>query len=71
MVRDKVLNIAYRRWNSWAQVRQFVEKEVRPHIEEWEEMQDYPRELHEKAYAAGVYGYWLISFFYLSLLFTS
>jgi alkylation response protein AidB-like acyl-CoA dehydrogenase len=37
-------------------VRKFVEKEVRPFVEEWEEMQDYPRELHEKAYAVGVYG---------------
>ncbi len=37
-------------------VRAFVEKEILPNIDEWEEKGDFPPELHEKAYAAGVYG---------------
>ena len=29
-------------------VREFVKKEIRPHVEEWEEAGSYPRELHRK-----------------------
>jgi len=40
-----------------AKVRAFVEKEITPHVEEWEEKEDYPgREFHQKAYEAGVFG---------------
>lgn len=38
-----------------ARVRAFVEKEILPYIDEWEEAGDYPPELRQKAYAAGVY----------------
>eukprot|EP01087_Luapelamoeba_hula_P002544 TRINITY_DN1220_c0_g1_i2.p1 TRINITY_DN1220_c0_g1~~TRINITY_DN1220_c0_g1_i2.p1 ORF type:complete len:440 (-),score=66.65 TRINITY_DN1220_c0_g1_i2:54-1373(-) len=45
-------NDSHRVWR--AKVRAFVDKEIVPHITEWENNHDYPRELHEKAYAAGV-----------------
>lgn len=38
-----------------ARVRAFVDKEVLPYIHEWDEAGTYPPELHEKAYAAGIY----------------
>lgn len=38
-----------------ARVRAFVEKEIMPYIDEWEEAGDYPPELRQKAYAAGIY----------------
>jgi hypothetical protein len=38
-------------------VRQFCEKEIRPFADEWEEKEDYPREIHETAYKAGIFGY--------------
>ena len=37
-------------------VRQFVETELIPFVDEWDETADYPIELHEKAYKAGIYG---------------
>eukprot|EP00929_Paragymnodinium_shiwhaense_P082624 TRINITY_DN43646_c0_g1_i1.p1 TRINITY_DN43646_c0_g1~~TRINITY_DN43646_c0_g1_i1.p1 ORF type:complete len:409 (-),score=82.91 TRINITY_DN43646_c0_g1_i1:278-1504(-) len=37
-------------------VARFVEEELQPHIEDWEEAGGFPRELHQKAYAAGIYG---------------
>lgn len=38
-------------------VREFAERELKPHIDEWIEAgQGYPRELHAKAYAAGLGG---------------
>ncbi|QMX78948.1 acyl-CoA dehydrogenase family protein [Pseudomonas aeruginosa] len=37
-------------------VRRFVEREVLPHIDEWEEAEDFPRELYLKAGAAGILG---------------
>jgi alkylation response protein AidB-like acyl-CoA dehydrogenase len=40
-----------------AKVRAFVESELKPHVDEWLEAGNgYPRELHEKAYAAGIGG---------------
>jgi acyl-CoA dehydrogenase len=39
-----------------SKVREFVEKEIAPNVDEWEDAQDYPKELHEKAYKAGVFG---------------
>jgi alkylation response protein AidB-like acyl-CoA dehydrogenase len=39
-----------------AKVRAFVDKEVAPFVHEWDESGTYPRELHRKAYEAGVYG---------------
>jgi acyl-CoA dehydrogenase len=35
-------------------VREFVEKELMPNVHEWDEAGDYPMELHEKAYKAGI-----------------
>ena len=35
-------------------VRRFVEREVLPHIDEWEEAEEFPRELYLKAGAAGI-----------------
>jgi len=37
-------------------VRNFIESEVVPNIDKWEAEMDYPRELHEIAYRAGVFG---------------
>jgi len=37
-------------------VRAFVEKEMMPFLDKWEEKGDFPSDLHEKAYAAGIYG---------------
>ena len=39
-----------------AQVRRFVDKEVAPHIDQWEAAAELPRELHRKAAQAGVLG---------------
>jgi alkylation response protein AidB-like acyl-CoA dehydrogenase len=47
-------NDSHRAWRD--KVRHFVETELMPYAEEWEIKQDYPRELHEKAYKAGIYG---------------
>jgi hypothetical protein len=35
-------------------VRDFVEKEIKPYLSEWEQKEEYPRELHTKAYKAGL-----------------
>ena len=35
-------------------VREFVDKELIPYVHEWDEAGDYPKELHEKAYNAGI-----------------
>ncbi|HHF0932277.1 TPA: acyl-CoA dehydrogenase family protein [Pseudomonas aeruginosa] len=37
-------------------VRRFVEREVLPYIDEWEEVEEFPRELYLKAGAAGILG---------------
>jgi acyl-CoA dehydrogenase len=37
-------------------VRRFVEREVAPHIDQWEEVGELPRDLHVKAAAAGILG---------------
>ncbi|GJF15935.1 acyl-CoA dehydrogenase [Mycolicibacterium cyprinidarum] len=37
-------------------VRAFVEREVLPHVEEWERLGELPRELHRKAAATGLLG---------------
>jgi acyl-CoA dehydrogenase len=37
-----------------ASVKKFVEQEIKPHINEWEEANSFPRELYEKAGAAGI-----------------
>lgn len=37
-------------------VRRFVEKEIRPFVEEWEEKGEFPRELYRKAASAGILG---------------
>lgn len=37
-------------------VRRFVEREVLPHMVEWEEAEEFPRELYLKAGAAGILG---------------
>lgn len=38
-----------------AKVRAFVEKELMPYVHEWDEAGTYPKDLHEKAYKAGIY----------------
>lgn len=46
---------AHRRWRR--QCRDFVEQELMPHVDEWEEAGDFPaEELRLKAYALGIYG---------------
>ncbi|MFN9586091.1 MAG: acyl-CoA dehydrogenase family protein, partial [Pseudomonadaceae bacterium] len=37
-------------------VRRFVEREILPYIDEWEEVEEFPRELYLKAGAAGILG---------------
>ena len=37
-------------------VRKFVEKEILPHVDDWEEAGEFPRELYGKAAAAGILG---------------
>jgi len=37
-------------------VRKFVEKEIKPHVDEWEEQEAFPLGLFEKAGAAGILG---------------
>ena len=37
-------------------VRKFVEREILPHIDDWEEAGEFPRELYSKAAAAGING---------------
>ena len=37
-------------------VRRFVEREILPSINEWEEAEEFPRELYQKAGAAGILG---------------
>jgi len=37
-------------------VRAFVDKEIMPYVDKWDEAGTYPMELHTKAYAAGIYG---------------
>ena len=37
-------------------VRRFVDSEINPHAEEWERERDFPRDLFEKAGAAGIFG---------------
>ncbi|MCB0033706.1 MAG: acyl-CoA dehydrogenase family protein [Anaerolineales bacterium] len=39
-----------------AAARRFVEKEIMPHIDEWEEAGTFPRDLYQKAAAVGVLG---------------
>ena len=39
------------------QLRRFVETEIRPHADEWDEAGAFPRELHEKTGALGVFGF--------------
>ncbi len=37
-------------------VRKFVDREIRPHVEQWEEEGQFPRELYKKAGDAGILG---------------
>ncbi len=37
-------------------VRRFVEQEIKPHVDSWEEAGEFPRSLYEQAAAAGVLG---------------
>ncbi|MDE2364708.1 MAG: acyl-CoA dehydrogenase family protein [Hyphomicrobiales bacterium] len=39
-----------------ATVRKFVEKEISPHVDEWDEAGGFPRELYKKAAEAGILG---------------
>ncbi len=38
-------------------LRNFVDVEIRPHVNEWDEAGDFPWELHEKTGALGVFGF--------------
>jgi acyl-CoA dehydrogenase len=37
-------------------IRKFVEREIRPHVDEWEEKGEFPKTLYAKAGAAGILG---------------
>jgi len=37
-------------------VRKFVEREIKPHVDEWEEQGEFPRDLYARAGAAGILG---------------
>ena len=38
-------------------VRKFMESEINPHIDEWDEAGGYPREVNEKVCELGVFGF--------------
>jgi alkylation response protein AidB-like acyl-CoA dehydrogenase len=38
------------------QMRDWISRDVEPFIDQWDENEDYPTELHQKAYRAGIYG---------------
>mmetsp|Transcript_64794 Transcript_64794/g.167246 ORF Transcript_64794/g.167246 Transcript_64794/m.167246 type:complete len:414 (+) Transcript_64794:73-1314(+) len=38
-------------------VRKFVDEDLAPNIGDWEEQGGFPKDLHQRAYAAGVYGF--------------
>jgi acyl-CoA dehydrogenase len=35
-------------------VRRFVDRELMPHVDQWDEAEEFPRELYKKASAAGL-----------------
>ena len=35
-------------------VRRFVDREIMPHVDQWDEAEEFPRELYRKASAAGL-----------------
>jgi len=37
-------------------IKEFVDKEIRPHVDEWEEQGEFPRELYQKAAGVGILG---------------
>lgn len=37
-------------------IKEFVDKEIRPHVDEWEEQGEFPRELYRKAAEVGILG---------------
>ncbi|MGC1402515.1 MAG: acyl-CoA dehydrogenase family protein, partial [Thermodesulfobacteriota bacterium] len=37
-------------------VKKFVEKEIKPYVNDWEEQGSFPRELYQKAGEAGILG---------------
>lgn len=39
-----------------ASVRGFVEREIAPHVEEWERARDFPRSLYERCGDQGLFG---------------
>ena len=39
-----------------ASVRDFVEREIRPNVEEWEAERDFPRALYERCGELGLFG---------------
>jgi len=39
-----------------AKLRAFVDSELIPHVHDWDEAGEYPRDLNERAYRAGIYG---------------
>ncbi|PQA88964.1 acyl-CoA dehydrogenase family protein [Hyphococcus luteus] len=48
------LNDSHEAWRQT--VRAFVDREISPHVNEWDEAGAFPRELHKKAAAAGLIG---------------
>ena len=40
-------------------LRAFIEKEIKPHVDEWEEARNVPREIWKKLGAQGFLGFWL------------
>ena len=47
-------NDSHHAWRE--EVKKFVSKEIVPHVEEWEEAGEFPRELYKKAAAIGLMG---------------
>ena len=39
-----------------ATVRQFVQREIKPHIQKWEAAEEFPRDLYGKAAEIGLFG---------------
>ncbi|MEE1554336.1 MAG: acyl-CoA dehydrogenase family protein, partial [Alphaproteobacteria bacterium] len=38
-------------------VRRFIEKDIKPYVDEWDEAGEIPWEIHEKAGAIGFFGF--------------
>ena len=50
-----------------AQLKAFVDKEIKPYVNDWDEEGKIPWDLHQKAGALGVWGFGTVSYTHLTL----